>query len=124
MQSVGGGGGSVPPVGLAGEGSRQQATRRRTGRAGMAGGLGLEPRLHGSKGRRAADYPIPHPRRRTRAAGALAARAPAASLGPYADEGTRRDTDGGITPPPGPSRRPPYAAVGYEDVASARDRSQ
>ena len=25
-----------------------------------AGGLGLEPRLHGSKGRRAADYPIPH----------------------------------------------------------------
>ena len=27
---------------------------------GVAGGLGLEPRLHGSKGRRAADYPIPH----------------------------------------------------------------
>ncbi|CCG01713.1 protein of unknown function [Blastococcus saxobsidens DD2] len=26
-----------------------------------AGGLGLEPRLPGSKGRRAADYPIPHP---------------------------------------------------------------
>src|SRR3954468_15052053 len=26
-----------------------------------AGGLGLEPRLHGSKGRRAADYPIPTP---------------------------------------------------------------
>ena len=29
------------------------------GRHCMAGGLGLEPRLHGSKGRRAADYPIP-----------------------------------------------------------------
>ena len=28
--------------------------------AAGAGGLGLEPRLHGSKGRRAADYPIPH----------------------------------------------------------------
>jgi hypothetical protein len=26
----------------------------------VAGGLGLEPRLHGTKGRRAADYPIPH----------------------------------------------------------------
>jgi hypothetical protein len=34
--------------------------------AGLAGGLGLEPRLHGSKGRRAADYPIPHHRFRRR----------------------------------------------------------
>jgi hypothetical protein len=38
----------------------------RKGRSGRlirptAGGLGLEPRLQGSKGLRAADYPIPHP---------------------------------------------------------------
>ena len=30
------------------------------GRSVVAGGLGLEPRLQGSKGLRAADYPIPH----------------------------------------------------------------
>src|SRR5439155_18122227 len=33
-----------------------------THRSAMAGGLGLEPRLQGSKGLRAADYPIPHRR--------------------------------------------------------------
>ena len=45
-----------------------QRTGRRARRrlTEFAGGLGLEPRLHGSKGRRAADYPIPHrPAQRT-----------------------------------------------------------
>ncbi len=46
----------------AGDLLRAHGSPRTTGRVGCAGGLGLEPRLHGSKGRRAADYPIPHPR--------------------------------------------------------------
>ena len=39
--------------------SRGEHLSRRAAASGLAGGLGLEPRLHGSKGRRAADYPIP-----------------------------------------------------------------
>ena len=60
---------------------------------GVAGGLGLEPRLHGSKGRRAADYPIPHPRRRP----AALARRPRAT-------GTRSEPEG---------RPAPWAAAGH-----------
>ena len=86
-----------------------------------AGGLGLEPRLHGSKGRRAADYPIPHPRReaprRRRRREAAPVGEPRAAAARRARSRHRSVRRRGVRTS---GRRPPYGAVGYGYVASAR----
>src|SRR6476469_9303442 len=82
-----------------------------------AGGLGLEPRLHGSKGRRAADYPIPHPRHgwpRRRRHGTTPAPEPRAA---HRRRHARAPRGGTV----GSCRRTPYGAVGYGHVALVQD---